>query len=215
MQLPTIDPYLLLWIEWSVASMLGLVTGFIVLKYADLAPDFMHRIVKYGKTAERYDKYHIVELPKRYFNHFYSVALVFYTFLATVAFDMYFNLNLFGDNAHESPSIFVRVLELFNKNEYLTPLGGHLRTAACKFCITVTCEASIKRNFRPLTTLFAHNQHRRARVSHDRLDAAHHASVEATLRMHNDQRVLEWKHEHCALYDGPLLLHRRRSKHAS
>lgn len=91
-----------------------------VLNYSDLLPNFIHRCVMYGKSAEAYEKLQFLELPKRYFFHFYSVALVFYTILAAFALNIYFNINLFGDPIKESPSILKKLLDYFANYDYLT-----------------------------------------------------------------------------------------------
>lgn len=122
MQIPTIDSYTLLWLEWSIGSVLVSISGLLVLNYADLLPNFIHRIVKYGKSAEAHEKsLQFLELPKRYFFHFYSVALVFYILLTISAVNIYFNLNLFGDSAlQNSPSLLNNLLDYFANYDYLT-----------------------------------------------------------------------------------------------
>lgn len=119
MLFPSFDSYTLLWLEWSIGSVLVCVSGLLVLNYADLLPNFVHRCVKYGKSAELHDKLTFLELPKRYFFHFYSVALVFYLCLATFAFNIYFNLNLFGDSVESSPSLLKDILDYFANYDYV------------------------------------------------------------------------------------------------
>lgn len=123
MSFPVIDSYTLLWLEWSIGSVLVGVSGLLVLNYADLLPNFIHRIVKYGKSAEAHDKLQFLELPKRYFFHFYSVALVFYLMLAALAINIYFNINLFGDPIQASPSILRVLLDYFASYDFSTPIS--------------------------------------------------------------------------------------------
>lgn len=114
--IPTIDSYTLLWLEWSIGSVLVCLSGLLVLNYSELLPNFIHRIVKYGKSAEAHDKLKFLELPKRYFFHFYSVALVFYTLLAILTINIYFNINLFGDPLQPSP--LKSLLDYFAKYDF-------------------------------------------------------------------------------------------------
>lgn len=105
-----LDSYTLLWLEWSIGSVLVGLSGLLVLNYSELLPNFIHRLVKYGKSAgsgkgghqneQQAFKLNFLELPKSYFFHFYSVALLFYIFLLTLATNIYFNLNLFGADGH-------------------------------------------------------------------------------------------------------------------
>jgi len=122
MQIPTLDSYTLLWLEWSIGSVLVCFSGLLVLNYSDLLPNFVHRIVKYGKSAESHDKLRFLELPKRYFFHFYSVALIFYLLLASLAINIYFNINLFGEPhlVSSSHSILNKVLDHFANYDYKT-----------------------------------------------------------------------------------------------
>lgn len=123
MSIPIIDSYTLLWLEWSIGSILVGVSGLLVLNYADLLPNFIHRIVKYGKSAEAHEKLQFLELPKRYFFHFYSVALVFYLMLSLLAVNIYFNINLFGDPIQASPSILRALLDYFSSYDFFTTIG--------------------------------------------------------------------------------------------
>lgn len=105
MHLPAIDSYTLLCLEWLIGSVLVGALGLLVLIYSDSLPNFIHRCVKYGKSAEAHvnDKLRLLELPKRYFFHFYSIALGFYLTLLSKALSMYYNINLFQSSS-ESPS---------------------------------------------------------------------------------------------------------------
>lgn len=123
MSIPIVDSYTLLWLEWSIGSVLVCVSGLLVLNYADLLPNFIHRIVKYGKSAEAHDKLQFLELPKRYFFHFYSVALVFYLMLSLLAINIYFNINLFGDPIQTSPSILRTLLDYFASYDFFTTIS--------------------------------------------------------------------------------------------
>lgn len=123
MSIPVIDSYTLLWLEWSIGSVLVGVSGLLVLNYADLLPNFIHRIVKYGKSAEAHEKLQFLELPKRYFFHFYSVALVFYLMLSLLAINIYFNINLFGDPIQASPSILRALLDYFSSYDFFTTIS--------------------------------------------------------------------------------------------
>jgi len=181
-----IDSYTILWLEWSIGSLSVCISGLLVLNYSDLIPDFVHRIVKYGKSAnidtsshrsvattsvnttsrnaticstspnapehatkttattasERRRKHNcnddeevefipkqddalvskslqFLELPKRYFFHFYSLALIFYLFLASMVINIYFNINLFGDRLNFSSSIIKTALDYFTSYDYL------------------------------------------------------------------------------------------------
>lgn len=116
--LSSIDSCTLLWLEWSIGSILVGVSGLLVLNYSDLLPNFVHRMVKYGKSAESHEKLQFLEMPKRYFYHFYSVALVFYLILATLVINIYFNLNIFGEPAHKSPSVLNHLLDYFANYDY-------------------------------------------------------------------------------------------------
>lgn len=114
------DSYTLLWLEWSIGSVLVCVSGLLVLNYSDLLPNFVNRIVKYGKSAEAHQKLQFLELPKRYFFHFYSVALIFYIFLATLTINTYFNINLFDGTPLQSLSIMLKgLLDSFANHDYL------------------------------------------------------------------------------------------------
>lgn len=125
------DSYTLLWLEWSIGSMLVCISGLLVLNYSDLLPNFVNRIVKYGKSAEAHDKLQFLELPKRYFFHFYSLALVLYIFLATSAINTYFNINLFdGTPLQSSTAILKNLLDSFASHDYLGI--GYQRVASGK-----------------------------------------------------------------------------------
>lgn len=116
----SIDSYTILWLEWSIGSMLVFISGLLVLNYSDLLPNFVHRMVKYGKSAEAHDgKIQFLELPKRYFFHFYSVALAFYLFLASMVINMYFDINLFSDRLQMSSSVIKTILDNFTNYDYL------------------------------------------------------------------------------------------------
>lgn len=133
MSLPTLDSYTLLWLEWSIGSISVCLSGLLVLKYADLLPNFIHRIVKYGKSAEAHisDKLRFLELPKRYFFHFYLVALILYIFLTSLAINIYFNINLFGDQIQTSPSFLKSLLDYFANIDHLG--FSYQRAASGKF----------------------------------------------------------------------------------
>lgn len=131
MPFPAMDSYTLLWLEWSIGSVLVCISGLLVINYSDLLPNFINRIVKYGKSAEAHDKLQFLELPKRYFFHFYSVALVFYILLTLSAINIYFNINLFGDPVYSSPSILRSLLDYFANYDYLTI--NYQRVASGKF----------------------------------------------------------------------------------
>lgn len=113
MPFSSIDSYTLLWLEWTIGSLSVCISGLLVLNYADLLPDFIHRCVKYGKSVESQDKLKCLELPKRYFYHFYSVALVFYTLLGISVINIYFNTNLLGEQLQLSPTFLKSVLNYF------------------------------------------------------------------------------------------------------
>ena len=114
------DSYTILWLEWSIGSMLVCISGILVLNYSDLLPNFVHRIVKYGKSADVHEaKFEFLQLPKRYFFHFYTVALLFYLFLASMVMNMYLGINLFGDRLQMSSSIIKTVLDNFTSYDYL------------------------------------------------------------------------------------------------
>lgn len=117
------DSYTFLWLEWSIGSVLVCISGLLVLNYSDLLPNFIHRIVKYGKSAEAHETLQFLELPKRYFFHFYSLALVFYIFLTISAINIYFNTNLFGDPL--KPSILRDLLDYFANYDILTRSSYH------------------------------------------------------------------------------------------
>ena len=116
-----IDSYTILWLEWSIGSLSVFISGLLVLNYSDLLPNFVHRMVKYGKSADTQEgKLQFLELPKRYFFHFYSLALIFYLFLASMVINMYFNVNLFGDKLQiSSSSIIKTILDNFTNYDYL------------------------------------------------------------------------------------------------
>lgn len=117
----SIDSYTILWLEWSIGSMLVCISGILVLNYSDLLPNFVHRMVKYGKSADAHDgKIQFLELPKKYFFHFYSVALAFYLFLASMVINMYFDINLFGERLQISSSVIKTILDNFTNYDYLT-----------------------------------------------------------------------------------------------
>lgn len=123
--IPTIDSYTLLWLEWSIGSISVLISGLLVINYSDLLPNFINRVVKYGKSAEAHDKLKFLELPKRYFFHFYSVALVFYLLLTTLAINIYFNINLFEDSKNKSTSFSFlnQLLDYFANYKYLSTVS--------------------------------------------------------------------------------------------
>lgn len=120
MQLPTIDSYTLLWLEWSIGSFSVFISGLLVLNYSDFLPNFINRIVKYGKSANGHDKLKFLELPKRYFFHFYSLALVFYLILASLAINTYFNLYLFEGQQQQRTSYISKLLDYFANYYYQT-----------------------------------------------------------------------------------------------
>lgn len=109
----SIDSYTLLWLEWTIGSLSVCISGLLVLNYADMLPDFIHRCVKYGKSVESQDKLKCLELPKRYFYHFYSVALVFYILLGISVINIYFNTNLLGETLQLSPALLRSILNYF------------------------------------------------------------------------------------------------------
>lgn len=109
------DSYNILWLEWSIGSLLVCISGLLVLNYSDLLPNFIHRIVKYGKSANSHSKLQFLELPKRYFFHFYSVALIFYIFLLSLAIGIYF-----GDSYSTSPYFLRKTLDYFAKYDIFT-----------------------------------------------------------------------------------------------
>lgn len=113
----SIDSYTIL---WSTGSMLVCISGFLVIRYSDLLPNFVHRMVKYGKSAEAHDgRVEFLELPKRYFFHFYSMALMFYLFLASMVINMYFDINLFGDRLQILSPVVKTVLDNFTNFNFL------------------------------------------------------------------------------------------------
>lgn len=114
-----IDSYTLLWLEWSIGSILVCLSGLLVLNYSDLLPNFIHRTVKYGKSAETHEKLKFLELPKRYFFHFYSVALIFYLILISLTFNIYFNINLFESAESSSRTSYIKnILDYFSNYRY-------------------------------------------------------------------------------------------------
>lgn len=115
----TIESYNLLWLGWSILSFSVCISGLLVLYCPDLLPNFIHRAVKYGKSAEAHDKSSFLGLPKRYFFHFYLVALIFYIFLTLLAINIYFNVNLFGDPIQKSPSFLKILLDYFASYDHL------------------------------------------------------------------------------------------------
>ncbi|KAG9511057.1 Polyprenol reductase [Fragariocoptes setiger] len=86
-----------LWAEWATFSILVSIFGILVLYFSNSLPSAIHRIVKYGKSANvpvksvktvtRLKKF---EIPKRYFFHFYAFALMLYISLAVSAYRIYF-----------------------------------------------------------------------------------------------------------------------------
>lgn len=122
MSASTLDSYNLLWLEWSIGSVLVSISGLLVLNYSDLLPSFIHRAVKYGKSADgkSHSKLQFLELPKRYFFHFYSLALVLYVFLLALASSIYFNSDLFGNTYQASPEFLKRTLDHFAKYDLFT-----------------------------------------------------------------------------------------------
>lgn len=119
MPFSAIDSYTMLRLEWLIGSFSVFISGLLVLYGHNLLPNFIHRIVKYGKSAETHEKLRFLELPKRYFFHFYSLAVIFYIFLTTLAINIYFNINLFGDLLQTSPIILKNLLNRFANHEYI------------------------------------------------------------------------------------------------
>lgn len=119
MPLSSIEPFTLLWLEWSAGIISVFISGLLVLINPNLLPNFIHRIVKYGKSAETHEKLRFLELPKRCFFHFYSVALIFYIFLTTSAINVYFNINLFGGFTQISLTVLKYLLDIFANHDYI------------------------------------------------------------------------------------------------
>ncbi|KAI1307999.1 Polyprenol reductase [Halotydeus destructor] len=84
----------LLWAEWISLSALVSLIGFLVIYANKTVPDTLQRVFKYGKAAELHTKssikkLHRIELPKRWFFHFYLFATIFYISLLISFIDMY------------------------------------------------------------------------------------------------------------------------------
>lgn len=113
------DSYTILWLQWSIGSIAVSIAGLLVLNYSNFLPNFVHRTVKYGKSAEDHGKLKFLELPKRLFFHFYALALVFYLFLGSLVINMYFNINLFDERVQMSSTVLRQLLDRFTNYDYL------------------------------------------------------------------------------------------------
>lgn len=83
----------LLWIEWISFSASVSLIGILVIYYSNIVPEGVQRIFKYGKAAELHvqgiKKCNKIELPKRWFYHFYLFATTFYLLLAFSVLQVY------------------------------------------------------------------------------------------------------------------------------
>lgn len=122
------------WLGLSVGSLFSLP----ILCYYDLLPDFVRRMVIYGKSADIKRTHEqtsdqvgyqaddddggrksLLELPKSYFFHFYSLALIFYLFLASMVINIYFDINLFNDRLQISSTTIKTILDKFTNFELI------------------------------------------------------------------------------------------------
>lgn len=151
MSTSTLDSYNLLWLEWSIGSVLVGISGLLVLNYSDALPNFIHRTVKYGKSADSHSKLQFLELPKRYFFHFYSVALMLYIFLFALATSIYFNVDIFGTSYQASPEFLRKILDQFAKYDRFTNYQ-YVPGSPSRLAMTYQRAASGKSTTLPSTT---------------------------------------------------------------